>query len=424
MLKRFSSLLRDNHLVRHTAVLFSGNGVAMVIPFLLAPVITRLYTPADFAAYELYVKLLTLIAVVASLRYELAIVLPVSEKESQSITKLCFKLLLWITLFSGLAIIARYEIADGFENPSLARLLWWLPLGIGASGAIAILIQVAMRLGKFKLMSFNKIISAGGNHASKVVLGMFYPGPLSLVIGHVLGLIIPSLSLLANRQMRNWCAAAFRFQAPLRKIAASYKDFPLYNGGHAFYDEASRTVLFLIISVGYGEVTLGLFAFAFRYLRIPLQVMGTSLSQVLTPQLARLRNENGEMRGLILKSAMAFALVGVVPFSILMIYGFEIFAFIFGDEWADAGKYAAIISPWLFASFVSSPISTVPTVMMRQKAYMWINIWMGIATLLIVYIMYMAGYEFLPVLIFMTIANTLLHFGLVAWCWKIAKVRS
>ncbi len=416
--------MRDNQLVRHTILLFSGNGAAMVIPFVLAPIITRLYTPADFAAYELYVKLLSLIAVVASLRYELAIVLPASDKESQSITKLCFKLLLWITLFSALTIFARNEIAAGFENTSLARLIWWLPLGIGASGAIALLTQVAMRLGKFKLMSFNKIVAVGGNHTSKVVLGFFYPGPLSLVIGHLLGLLVAVLSLLRNADMRKWCADALRLPAPLRKMASTYRDFPLYNGGHAFYDEASRTVLFLIISVGYGEITLGLFAFAFRYLRLPLQMMGSSLSQVLTPQLARLRNENGEMRGLILKSALAFILIGVVPFSILMIYGEEIFAFVFDEEWRDAGKYAAIMSPWLFANFVSSPISTVPTVMMRQKAFMWINMVVSLLTLVVVYYLYITEVEFIPVLIFMTVINTLLNFGLVFWFWKIAKVRS
>jgi O-antigen/teichoic acid export membrane protein len=422
MYEQVRNLLRNNHLLRHTAVLLSGNGAAMVIPFLLAPIITRLYTPADFAAYELYVKLLSLIAVVASLRYELAIVLPASEKQAQSITKLCFRLLIWISFFSGLSIFARFEIAESFENASLVKLVWWLPLGIGASGAIALLTQVAMRLGKFNLMSFNKIIGVGGNHSSKVILGLFYPSPLSLVLGHLLGLIIPIMSLLANRQMRHWSAVALRSTAKLRKVAVAHKDFPLYNGGHAFYEEASRTLLFLIISVGYGEIVLGLFAFAFRYLRIPLQVMGSSLSQVLTPQLARLRNEKGEMRGLILKSAMAFGLIGVIPFSVLMIYGVEIFSFIFGDEWSDAGKYAAVISPWLFANFVSSPISTVPTVMMRQRAFMWINIWVGLATLVVVYFMYMTGADFLSVLIFMTIANTLLSFGLVAWFWKIAKV--
>ena len=62
---------------RHSVgVLVSGGVLAHGITALALIVITRLYTPADFSVLAVYGSLLTIISVLACLRFEVAIPLP------------------------------------------------------------------------------------------------------------------------------------------------------------------------------------------------------------------------------------------------------------------------------------------------------------------------------------------------------------
>jgi len=424
MKDKLNSFLGSRPLLRNGAMLLSGNVLALIIPFALAPFITRVYSPADFASYELYVKLLTLVTVVASLRYELAVILPSRESEAQSITRICFRLLLFISTATLVSIVFRESIGDYFENDNLSPLIWYIPIGVLITGIFSVLTQVAMRLGRFRLMSLNKVIGAGTNHTSKLALGWFMPGPLGLVLGHLIGTLIPTVSLAVDKKIRPWLGLGKADESKsLWKLGKQYREFPLYNGTHAFYDEFIKTLLFLIISVAYGEIALGLFAFALRYLRIPLLVLGTSLSQVLTPELAQRKNNGKDGREVIRQTILTFAAIGILPFGMLMIYGEPVFSIIFGDEWGKAGSYAAIMAPWLYFNFLSSPLSTVPTVYGRQGAFFGINVVGSILTLIAVYVLYRNQTEFETVLIAMAVINSVLHVLLLYWFWKIAAAR-
>ncbi len=58
---------------------------------------------------------------------------------------------------------------------------------------------------------------------------------------------------------------------------------------------------------------------------------------------------------------------------ILTILGPEIFAFFFGARWAEAGVYAQILAPWTFFWFISSPLSSVFSVLERQEFGLKLN---------------------------------------------------
>jgi O-antigen/teichoic acid export membrane protein len=419
-LSKYSS----NPFVRNIAVMFSGNGLALVIPFLIAPFITRIYNPSDFATFELFVKFLALISVVTSLRYELAIVLPESDEESKLLTRLCVQILAVFTLLACLVIPFSASIAYAFNNEGLVDLMWLFPIGIFVFGAYGVLVQVAMRLEKFRLLAGNKILASTSNHGSKYLFGLIKPVPLGLVVGHVLGTLVSMVSLVKNKGINNWMLDTLSQKGDLKSLVRKYKDFPIYNGTHAFYGEAYQTVLLLIISVGYGELTLGLFAFSFRYLRVPVQVFGASLAQVLTPRISTMWNSGESLRPLITKTLLSFLAVGIVPFGILFFFGETIFGFIFGDEWEGAGRYAAIMAPWLLANFAVSPISILPTIVQKQKEFFVISLVFTLAILALVGWFYHLGYNFDLILYIISGGNVLLNLFLFFWFLVIAEKKT
>src|SRR3569833_485685 len=66
---------------RDVLTLAGGTTSAQAITILSAPLITRIFGPAELGTYALFVAVTSLIAIVSCLRYEYSIVLPEQDRE-------------------------------------------------------------------------------------------------------------------------------------------------------------------------------------------------------------------------------------------------------------------------------------------------------------------------------------------------------
>lgn len=415
------SRLLKSEFSRNLAVMFSGNGLALILPFLVAPLISRVFTPEDFAGYELFVKILTLIAVVSSLRFEMAILLPASQKEADGLTKLSFEVLCIATLLSLIFVLFfRENTARILGNESLSELLWLLPLAVITTGTIKILTQVVIRYREFKTLATNKIIASGSNNVSKYLLGLKFPVAGSLVWGHIIGLILPILALFQRKIVYTLPQRLLKLKISRRKLFSRYRDFPLVNTFNIFIEEAQESLLLFLISAFYGELILGLFAFALRYLRVPLNVFGASLAQVLNEKFARERNEGLNIRKPLIRTFASLAAVCFMPFALLFFYGEPLFALIFGAEWSEAGRLAGYLAPWLFLYFVETPVSMLPLIVDRQSTFFAINFSGHLLTLAAVAYFGMHSAPIEVVLTWFTAIQSLFLLILIVWFVRIA----
>lgn len=407
---------------RNVAVMFSGNTLAIFLPFFFAPLISRLYTPEDFAGFELFFKIVTLIALVGSLRFDLAILLPKEQSESNQLVKLCFRILFYFTLFSAIAVLFFRDWAgEILKNDQLPNLLYWLPLGVFLTGSINILNQLMTRFRKYNMLATNKIVGAIGNNLSKYLIGFSSPSSFGLVLGQFAGLIGQAGMLFKTQTARKVLFAKEEYALSRRQLIKKYKDFPLVNSVHVFVDETGKTLLFFGISAYYGEIIIGLFAFTFRYLKGPVQVLGSSLAQVLNERMASMYTQGLSLRPLFLKIVLVLSSIGIVPFSALFLYGEPIFAFIFGDVWSEAGLYAELMAPWLFFNFITSPISMLPIIARKQKAYFVIGLILNVLFLLVLFVIAGYGYPIKDLIMLISASQVIMHVIVLVWFYKIAK---
>ena len=114
------------------ATLASGAALAQALPLLFAPLLTRLYTPADFGVLAVFVAWLSNLAVVATARYDMAVVLPSDDADAARLMRLA---LLINTALCALCLLLFWPwhqaIAGALGQPALAPWLPWLPLGDG-----------------------------------------------------------------------------------------------------------------------------------------------------------------------------------------------------------------------------------------------------------------------------------------------------
>ncbi len=424
MRKKLNEIFKSEFL-KNFGFVFSGNGLALVIPFLIAPFLTRLYTPEDFAGYELFARVVALLAAIATLRYDLAIILPKDHSEAIKVVSLSFRILVWFTILSGLILIPfRFEIARLASNSELESYLIWAPLAIFFTSALFILTQYLVRENYFKTVAFNKITASSSGNIGKYLIGLRISGGLGLVLGQILGVAIPTLTMMKSKNLRQMIKAVWHQRLGLKEIAVKYRQFPLYNMPHSFYDEGVRFLLFAVVSIYYGELVMGLFALTFRYIRIPVQVFGSSLSQVLIPQVAL---EYAEGLSVVHRVQKAFALlfiIGVVPFGAILLFGPELFSFIFGKVWMVSGEYAAVMVPWLFSNFLISPVSMIPSIVGRQGTFFLINVIFSILAIGALSFMSVHEFDFISVLGTYAAVNTVLNIFLGIWFMLILKQKN
>ena len=63
-------------------------------------------------------------------------------------------------------------------------------------------------------------------------------------------------------------------------------------------------------------------------------------------------------------------MIGVVPAAAMALAGPALFAVVFGQEWAEAGLYAALLAPMYFAQLFTAPISGILSVLERQDLHL------------------------------------------------------
>ena len=78
---------------KNVLTLLSGTVIAQALPILFAPVLTRIFSPEEFAVYGVYIAVVMFCTVLSSGRYELAIILPEDDEKAINLLSLSYRLL-------------------------------------------------------------------------------------------------------------------------------------------------------------------------------------------------------------------------------------------------------------------------------------------------------------------------------------------
>ena len=121
---------------RHVLTLLTGTGLAQLIALAAAPLLSRLYTPEDFGVFALYLSVVSLLAILATGRYELAIVLPEDDDDARHLLALALLISLVVSAASlGLVLLFGLPLLNYLAPAFMAQrvggfTLTWLILGV------------------------------------------------------------------------------------------------------------------------------------------------------------------------------------------------------------------------------------------------------------------------------------------------------
>lgn len=339
-------------LLRATLTLLTGGVLAHALPLLLGPALTRLYTPEDFGQYALLWAVATNLAVVACARYEFALPLEKKPQGAALLMALCARLLLAVTAVSTLLAGVLLLFWQGMA------LAWLLPAGVLAIGATQWLTLWATRAQRFGLLSAARLVQQGGGAVLQVLLGLLKTGPVGLLLGPIVACLGAAWLLARPAPQGGWRRLLRQPLRRLKTMAARHRDFPLYNTPHAFIGALQDTLALLLVAAWAGDAAAGFWALALRYLKAPATLLGGALSQALYPQLLQARSA-AEARTLVRRTMLALALLAAPLAAVLLLWGQELFTWVFGAQWGDAGTLARGLGLYIGLHFIASPLSVV-----------------------------------------------------------------
>lgn len=360
-------ILRSEY-IRNTMTLVSGNTIAQIIPLLAEPFLTRLFPPEDFGLLALFISISSLFAVIATGRYELAIMLPSKEKEAINLVSLSFLVTIFTTVLSLLVVwIFNGPICRLLNSDSISTYLYLVPLVVFFTGITQTLNYWFSRKKQFRKISVARIVQSSTAAGTGVGSGIMKMGTIGLISAQVLGSVFSAFYFLFRFFKADRDKLKSINKGEIKSLASRYSEFPRVNSLYIFADTAQYSGISFLIAYYFDNILLGFYSRTFRILTVPLSFIGSAISHVFYQKASVIYRDGGNLRKFSLQTLLGTAVIGLPIFAIIILWGPELFAFVLGKPWREAGVYAQILSPWIFMKFISQPISQIPMIVNKQK---------------------------------------------------------
>ena len=353
---------------RGVAVLVGGTTASQAILALTAPLLTRLYGPADFGILGVYSGTVALLGVLVGLRYMVVIPLPGEEIEAVNVVGLSLALGAAMSGALGIiGIVLRYPFAHFMHVPELAPYMWLLPLSLMGNCLYQTLYLWAIREQGFSVIARTRVSQSLGRVGIQLLLGIARIAPLGLLLGDLVGGAAGSgtfARLISKKRPGIWRSISWE---GMKRVGRRYSHFAWFGTPAALLNVASLQGVPLLVAYSFGATVAGWYALTLRVLALPMSLLGAAVGDTyfgIGPELAR--TDPAALRSLFRRTAVRLLLVGIGPTIVLMVAGPVLFSFIFGAKWVTAGVYARYLAPALLAQLVSSPLSDTTTILERQ----------------------------------------------------------
>ncbi|MCW8932676.1 MAG: oligosaccharide flippase family protein [Gammaproteobacteria bacterium] len=344
--------------VRNVTLLSAGTAIAQIIPLVASPVLTRLYSPESFGLFAAFMALISSVIPAVTGKYEVAMVLPKSER----IAKELFSLSIWFgggvsLLYWFFLSLFEQQVVDWLKIPALQDWIYFVPMVLFLSGLLNLCVYLGNRYQSYHLLARSKVIQALCVVFVNLLLGWLGIGFIGLLLGNFFGLMV-ALSYLLYKQKNLLMDVHFKWTK--KKIVAlkKYYEFPVFSASFGLLDGVTVSLPIFFLMSGYSEAAVGYYALVARIMNAPFIFLSTSISQVNLKKVADLVKQNRRLDRYLLKLSIGLLLFSMLPVLVLLLTAPSLFAWVFGEQWRVAGEYAQILSPALAFRFVASTLSS------------------------------------------------------------------
>jgi len=393
---------------------------SQLILFGTLPVLARLYAPAAFGVYTIFLGVAAIAGVFAGLRYDSAAVLPRLDGGALALANLV------LLLGTGVALVIL-AIAAGLQATGIDRVGGTSLMLLGAATAAAVLVGAVQRAtiawctraGRFAWLGANQLALNGAMVLLQILLAAPLAGSgLGLIAGNVAALVLSAtaLVLLVRRDSGGRLFARWS----VRHMAAEarrYRNFPTYMVLYALAGTVRERVLHFMLGYFAGAGFLGRFAMASRLVGAPNSLAYSAVSPVFysyasrapVAQVARLAAALVELSLVVMLPPFVFAMAEAELLATAVL----------GPRWAGTGEFILLLALPMLVLAATSWLDRLFDVHQRQRVALALEGGYTVLSLTVVAGLLVADQPRVAVAVFA--AGSFAYFLLYAWLAFVAN---
>ncbi|MGI9581156.1 lipopolysaccharide biosynthesis protein [Chryseobacterium sp. RRHN12] len=385
-MKALFNTILNNPFFRNVTTLALGTVVSQAIVLATSPLLSRLFSVADFGVLSVFTSISVFFAVLSTGRYEFAIGLPENDAKAKLIFLLIVKLGFTISIcYFGVIFLLKdiFNIQDsaGFLKE---RTAWLSPVYIFFIAVYSGLGYWFQRFKKYKEITFANAIQVCCTALFSLIFGYLHVKS-GMIFSLIIGVILSCLFLVIRSHEIFWKDF---FKLSTFAIAKEYSSFPRYMILSDLSLTASQQFIPIVFSVLYNTTIVGFFAMANRMLRLPNIIITSSIANVFRNEAIDELRDKGNCKNLYISTFKKLAVMSFPIYLIIFIFSPFLFEWFFGKDWLQAGYFARILSALLMVEFIATPLNSIFYIVEKQKLLMWIQILLALGGIFMIYLGY------------------------------------
>jgi lipopolysaccharide exporter len=367
MLRTLLASLKASEVVRGVAVLASGTAVAQVVVIATAPILTRIFSPEQYGVLGLVVSNSVLLSLVATLRYDQALLL---ERDDESASHLFVLVLVWSTLLSVAATAVATVLSSAFDPDPAADyygLLPWTGVLTLVTAVNMVLSMWAIRQRRYRNIAVSQVLVTVTTVAVQLIAGLLGVGVAGLLGGQTAGGIFAIVVLGALAYRSGAFARLWDFDLRAQwALARKHYQFPLFSMPTGLLERASKRLPVFLLALFFSPVEAGYYWLCLRIVTLPVRLTGQSGRKPYYNQALDLQARGESIAPLLWKATSALAVFALPMVVGMFLLAPTLFEVAFGQAWQRAGQYAQWLTIATAASALNMPCVELAPILRRQ----------------------------------------------------------
>lgn len=387
------SCSRSQGLKHHLLRVGFSRASAQAIVFISLPLLSRLYKPGDFGVWALIQSTALLVSSVATLRFELAVVLPQDHDEALALLGMGLSTAILVSIICTAVMPWALPLVLGAQKIADMRLAGWaIPALVFFTAANQLGLAWCTRTMAFGLYGGSQLLLAIASALIPAWLAIHPLGANGLVLGTIMSLFLVQVALWAYTIMdiRRRNLYVDFCKRNMIELLFKYRSYPLYMTPYTMIGAIRDRIIYFFIG-NYGSAgEVGLYSMAQRLTNAPNTLVSSTIRPVLFQFAVNQKKET--VHRLVYTIMMKLVMMTVPLIIFYLFYAERLLSLFLGNGWAKAAPYSIILIMPMFPLLLSNWMDRYLDVLGHQRlAFIMETIFSGAAVAAITTAFYMGA---------------------------------
>jgi len=358
-LQRVFNKIQNSQYIQNFTALAGSEIFAQAILIGVTPILTRVYSPAEFGQYEFFKTSALLLVVIGFLNYDASIYSSKNDKERINSILLSVLVLFAICTLSSIGLFIFNDFfVQVFQCKIKNGWFWSLPVYAFFAALTNLMLVVLTKDGSFKLISIIKIIVSILVASTQLFFGWLNWGYWGLVYSTIIVQMISFVFYFKPFYMQYKCDFKDISFNSSKIIMKAYWRLPLIVFPGNFLNNLVQSLPVFFLGRVDSQI-LGYYGLAQRVIGFPLKFLTAAVQRLYVKELTDEIEKTGIGVKAYRKNLKLYGIIAMVLILGLLIFTKHLLPILFGDEWLLAAPYVIVLGILFSVRFIFGGLSFV-----------------------------------------------------------------